>query len=54
MSEPKQDRCAVCGKKLERGWHRVCRACVVAFASLRAAKNPGGGGGLWKLSRRRR
>lgn len=53
MSEPKHERCAVCGKKLERGWHRVCRACVVAFASLRAAKNPSGGGS-WKLSRRRR
>ena len=47
------ERCGVCGKKLVRGERRACRACVVAVATMRAAKNPGGGG-LWKLSRRRR
>ena len=38
---------------VKRGEHRACRKCVVAVATMRAAKNPGGGG-LWKLSRRRR
>ena len=53
MSETNQERCAVCGAKLKRGEHRACRKCVVAVATMRAAKNPGGGG-LWKLSRRRK
>ena len=52
MSEAKMERCAVCGAKLKRGEHRACRRCVVAVATMRAAKNPGGG--LWKLSRRMR
>ena len=47
------ERCAVCGAKLKRGEHRACRKCVVAVATMRAVRNPGGGG-LWKLSRRRR
>ena len=48
---PRLEKCAVCGNQLKRGEHRVCRACVVAFASLRVVKNPSGG--LWKLSRRK-
>ena len=53
MSDRKLEKCAVCGAELKRGEHRACRKCVVAVATMRAAKNPGGGG-LWKLSRRRR
>ena len=56
MSDSKRttasERCAMCGKKLVRGEHRACRKCVVAVATMRAVRNPGGGG-LWKLSRRR-
>ena len=48
MSEAKMERCSMCGKKLKRGEHRACRACVVAVATMHAAKNPGGGG-LWRL-----
>ena len=40
------ERCAVCGKKLVRGERRACRACVVAVATMRAAKKPGGHGGF--------
>lgn len=36
-------KCAVCGRKLKRGERRACRKCVVAVATLRAVKNPGGG-----------
>ena len=41
-------KCAICGRKLKRGERRACRKCVVAVATLRAVKNPGGGG-LWRL-----
>ncbi len=36
MSEPNQEKCAVCGAKLKRGEHRACRKCVVAVATMRA------------------
>ncbi len=42
MSEPNHEKCAVCGKKLKRGERRACRSCVVAVATMRAARNPGG------------
>ena len=41
MNEPKQEKCAMCGKRLKRGEHRVCRKCVVAVATMRAVRNPG-------------
>lgn len=34
MSEPKQEKCAMCGKRLRRGEHRACRKCVVAVATI--------------------
>lgn len=43
-----ESKCSVCGRKLKRGERRACRKCVVAVATLRAVKNPGGGG-LWRL-----
>lgn len=55
MSENESDsreKCAVCGKKLKRGERRACRSCVVAVATMRAARIHGGGG-LRKHSRRR-